>query len=78
MYATDRELIDAGKAGTPAERLKAQGLAYVRFAIDFPGRFHLMFRHDMLLEDAPVLEETTGAAWDTLERTVLASVAYRW
>lgn len=67
-----RRLIDAGKAGTPAERLKAQGLAYVRFAVDFPGRFHLMFRHDMLLENAPVLEETTSAAWDALERTVLA------
>lgn len=67
-----RRLAEAGKAGTPAERLKAQGVAYVRFAVDFPGRFHLMFRHDMLLKDTPALEETTSAAWDALERTVLA------
>lgn len=67
-----RRLTEAGKSGTPAARLKAQGVAYVRFAVDFPGRFQLMFRHDMLLKDTPALEETTSAAWDALERTVLA------
>lgn len=68
-----RRLTIAADAGTPAERLKAQGVAYVRFALDFPGRFHLMFRHDMLLKDQPPsLEEATAAAWDALERTVLA------
>ncbi|WP_411036702.1 TetR/AcrR family transcriptional regulator [Shinella sp. BYT-45] len=67
-----RRLAIAGDSGTPAERLKAQGIAYVRFALDFPGRFHLMFRHDMLLEGQPSLEEAAGGAWDALERTVLA------
>ena len=62
----------AGKDGTPAERLKAQGVAYVRFALDFPGRFHLMFRHDLLLKEQPVLAQATAKAWDALEKTVLA------
>ena len=47
-----RRLATAGETGSTAERLKAQGTAYVRFAVDFPGRFHLMFRHDMLLRPA--------------------------
>ncbi len=67
-----RRLSLAGKAGTLADRLKAQGVAYVRFALDFPGRFHLMFRHDMLLQGQPSLEQATGEAWDALEKTVLA------
>lgn len=62
----------AGETGTAADRLKAQGVAYVRFAVDFPGRFHLMFRHDLLVRDQPSLEQATGRAWDALENTVLA------
>ena len=62
----------AGETGTAADRLKAQGVAYVRFAVDFPGRFHLMFRHDLLVRDQPSLEQATGRAWDALEKTVLA------
>jgi AcrR family transcriptional regulator len=67
-----RRLMIAGESGTPADRLKAQGVAYVRFALDFPGRFHLMFRNDMLNKDQPSLEQATGQAWDALEGTVLA------
>ena len=67
-----RRLGTAGETGTPAERLKAQGIAYVRFALDFPGRFHLMFRHDMLIVGAPSLEKASTAAWEALEKTVLA------
>lgn len=62
----------AGETGTAADRLKAQGVAYVRFAVDFPGRFHLMFRHDLLVRGQPSLEQATGRAWDALEKTVLA------
>ena len=62
----------AGETRTPAECLKAQGVAYVRFAVDFPGRFHLMFRHDLLLKEQPSLEQATGQARDALEKTVLA------
>lgn len=67
-----RRLTAAAPSGTPAERLKAQAVAYVGFAMDFPGRFHLMFRHDMLHEERPSLEQATEQAWDALEKTVLA------
>lgn len=67
-----RRLAIAGDTGSTAERLKAQGIAYVRFAVEFPGRFHLMFRHDMLLRDQPSLDRATGEAWNALERTVRA------
>lgn len=67
-----RRLAIAGDTGSTAERLKAQGVAYVRFAVEFPGRFHLMFRHDMLLRDRPSLDRATGEAWNALERTVRA------
>ncbi|GLR52946.1 TetR/AcrR family transcriptional regulator [Shinella yambaruensis] len=67
-----RRLAIAGDTGSTAERLKAQGVAYVRFAVEFPGRFHLMFRHDMLLHDQPSLDRATGEAWNALERTVRA------
>jgi AcrR family transcriptional regulator len=30
----------------PARRLREQGAAYVRFALKYPARFQLMFRHD--------------------------------
>jgi AcrR family transcriptional regulator len=35
---------DAEEGGSPTARLRAIGEAYVRFAIDHPAHFHLMFR----------------------------------
>ena len=70
MAAAQRQATQAaggGKAG-----FLASGMAYVRFAVDFPGRFHLMFRHDLLLKEQPTLERATGQAWDALEKIVLA------
>lgn len=36
-----------GRPGTPAERLCAQGVAYVRFAVDRPERFRAAFRPEL-------------------------------
>ncbi len=58
--------------GTPAERLRAQGVGYVRFALAYPGRFHLMFRHDLLLPDHSALDAASKAAWDALAASVRA------
>ena len=57
---------------SPAGRLRAQGLGYVRFALAQPGRFHLMFRRDLLDEQHPGLLEAGGRALDRLEGTVRA------
>ncbi|WP_255945730.1 TetR/AcrR family transcriptional regulator [Streptomyces odontomachi] len=48
----------------PRERLAAIATAYVRFAVENPGMFELMFRHDLLdsdgqASDQPRLRETT-------------------
>lgn len=37
---------DLSGGGDPAKRLRAQGMAYVTFALKNPARFTLMFRHD--------------------------------
>ncbi|MDX3929833.1 MAG: TetR/AcrR family transcriptional regulator [Shinella sp.] len=55
---------------SPAERLKVQGIGYVRFALAFPGRFHLMFRHDLLVADDERLLAAGGAAKDALAGTI--------
>lgn len=59
-------------SGTPRQRLRAQGTGYVRFALAHPGRFHLMFRHDLLLAEHPALDAASAAAWESLARTVRA------
>ncbi|PSH65167.1 TetR/AcrR family transcriptional regulator [Phyllobacterium sophorae] len=59
-------------AGGPTDRLKMQGAGYVRFALAFPGRFHLMFRHDLLLPDDKRLELAGERAWSALAETVRA------
>ena len=53
-------------------RLRAQGLDYVRFALTHPGRFHLMFRHDLLLAEDDRLEAQGEAAFGELEQTIRA------
>jgi len=70
-----RYLCDArsGEDSDPARRLHAQGLGYVRFALRYPGRFKLMFRRDLLLDDAR-LHEAATAAYGELESSVRAYV----
>lgn len=61
--------VDAPQA-TPLQRLRLQGQAYVRFAVNYPGRFQLMFRRDLLGDEHPGLQEAAAGAWRQLERTV--------
>ncbi|MBN6055003.1 TetR/AcrR family transcriptional regulator [Nonomuraea sp. RK-328] len=51
-------------AATPREHLRALARAYVRYAVECPGMFELMFRHDLLNSDGrdsdgPRLRERT-------------------
>ena len=69
-------LRDAADTETePAARLRAQGLGYVRFALAHPGRFQLMFRHDLLLADDVRLSAAGQAALTELEASVRAYLA---
>jgi AcrR family transcriptional regulator len=68
-----RVLRDAADTETaPAARLRAQGVGYVRFALAHPGRFQLMFRHDLLLTDDVRLSAAGQAAFTELETSVRA------
>jgi AcrR family transcriptional regulator len=54
----------------PYQRLRGQGMGYVRFALAHPGRFNLMFRKDRLEADNPKLRAAGGAAYAELERVM--------
>ncbi|MCZ0737015.1 TetR/AcrR family transcriptional regulator [Phreatobacter sp. AB_2022a] len=43
-------LADAPADADPTNALRAMGVAYVRFAMTYPGHFKLMYRKDLLLE----------------------------
>jgi len=57
---------------SPSQRLRLQGQAYVQFAVNYPGRFQLMFRRDLLDETHAALRAAAALAWLQLERTVRA------
>ena len=49
-------------------RIKAQGKAYVAFALDRPARFDLMWRKTLLDNDDPQINEQGDRAFDMLDR----------
>lgn len=60
---------DATGGADARAALRAQGVAYVRFAMAHPGRFRLMFRQGKLRDD-PGLHAQADAAFDVLLRGV--------
>jgi AcrR family transcriptional regulator len=60
---------DAGGGADPRAALRGQGEAYVRFALQHPGRFRLMFRQGKLHADV-ALESHANAAFEVLARGV--------
>ncbi len=62
---------DAGAVSRdPRERVRAQGIAYVAFAIAQPARFELMWRKALLDVDDPRLAAAGDAAFAVLQRAV--------
>ena len=59
----------AGK-GTVRERLHAQGLAYVAFALKYPGRFQMMFSNKRLVSDDERLRKAVKSAHREFEIVV--------
>lgn len=70
-------LSEAARAATdPFERLDAVGRAYVRFAMDHPGRFRVMFGRELAELDPPCpVGPSGGAAWQVLVESVRAALA---
>ena len=52
----------AAKKGSAHQKLHAQGLAYVDFALTYPGRFQMMFSNKRLIADDERLRQAAKAA----------------
>ena len=65
---------EARGGGDARARLREQGVAYVEFAMRYPGRFRLMFR-DALHADDPELQRAGNDAFGVLENGVRAAFA---
>lgn len=61
------ETADAAAGLDREARIKAQGMAYVAFALDRPARFDLMWRKALLDNDDPQLSEAGNRAWALLD-----------
>ena len=61
---------DAAGGTDPARRLQEQAQAYVRFALDRPARFTLMFSNDVYDKGNPQLQEVAHRAYEVLEAAV--------
>src|SRR5262245_34919672 len=66
-------VLEAANAAAGPDReaqIKAQGRAYVAFALDRPARFDLMWRKALLNNDDPDLGEAGERAFQALDRIV--------
>lgn len=59
----------------PERRLQNQGQAYVRFALEHPARFQLMFRDERLDDSNPELAEVAKQSYDVLDGAIRAATA---
>lgn len=62
------EKADASAGPDREARIKAQGEAYVAFALDRPARFDVMWRKPLLDNGDPQLSEAGDRAFDVLDR----------
>ncbi len=65
------EAVGAGAPGAGIERLQQVGEEYVRFALENPGHYRLMYGKEAITrEDRPELREAANALFDELVRVV--------
>lgn len=62
------EKADSSAGPDREARIKAQGEAYVAFALDRPARFDLMWRKSLLDNEDPHLSEAGDRAFEVLDR----------
>jgi len=62
------EAADTAAGPDREARIKAQGMAYVAFALHRPARFDLMWRKALLDSDDPQLSEAGSRAWEMLDQ----------
>lgn len=69
------EAADLAAGPNREARIKAQGIAYVAFALDRPARFDLMWRKALLDNEDPRLSEAGNRAWERLDQTTRGPAA---
>jgi AcrR family transcriptional regulator len=69
------ETIAASRAATPRDVLAAMGRAYVRFALEHPEHFAIMFRLELLDEHDADLVRASDRAYDALIATTRGAAA---
>jgi AcrR family transcriptional regulator len=69
------ETIASSRASTTPAVLAAMGRAYVRFALENPEHFAIMFRTELLEVSDPELVRASDRAYDALIATMRAAVA---
>jgi AcrR family transcriptional regulator len=72
---TVAEMIAVSRASTPPAVLAAMGRAYVRFAIENPEHFAIMFRVELLDEDDVDLSRASDRAYEALIATTRAAAS---
>ena len=72
-FADALESADRRGGGDPQLRLRQQGAAYVAFALKYPGRFLLMFRHDKHDRDNAEFVAEAKRAYRVLEDAIRAA-----
>jgi AcrR family transcriptional regulator len=72
-FAAALEAADRRGGPDPQLRLREQGAAYVAFALQFPGRFLLMFRHDKHDRENAEFAAEARRAYRVLEDAVRAA-----
>ena len=60
----------ADRGGTREERIRHQGRAYLRFALDNRGKFDLMWRYGLVDRENPAYRAESDRAFSILDRAV--------
>ncbi|HXA43668.1 MAG TPA: TetR/AcrR family transcriptional regulator [Candidatus Solibacter sp.] len=77
-YLELAEALRAGAShagGTALQRFHGMGVAYVRFAVEHPGMFRLLFRPEMLATASPAGTFAATASYRVLEEVLVAAIA---
>ena len=61
--------------GNALQRFQGMGIAYVRFAVEHPAMFRLLFRPEMLATASPAGTVAATATFRELEQAVAAAIA---
>ena len=67
-----RYIDGAGRSEDVVSDVRAVGLSFIRFAVDYPGHFRLMFRNDLVDRSDPRLAAASRGPGNRLGEAILA------